>query len=125
LVNKEHEAARVAAIYSSLVGTRGSGRYAASFDSLASVSAHLFRIGDRQILNDDRWMKDDRVKLRFVREHARDYAEVVEGNSRATRRSTDFGALVAGASGRCGPGEVLVQQDRAGGVVAWTIPSVD
>jgi hypothetical protein len=100
-------------------------RYAASFDSLASVSAHLLRTSDPRILRDERWMNDARVKLRFVRERARGYAEVVEGKSRATRTSTDCGLLVAGASGRCGASEVLVEQNRAGAVVAWSVPSVD
>ena len=100
-------------------------RYAVGFDALGSASAELLRRGDPHMLANRRWMHDGRVQLRFVRERGVDYAEYVEGRARAHRTGPDRSALLAAAAGRCGQGEILVEQARTKDVVSWSIPSID
>lgn len=100
-------------------------RYAVTFDGLASASANRMRKGDPPILNDEKWMTDAKIALRFVRQRARDFAEFVEGGTKAFRRGTDFDSVWVAAQGRCGAMEVLARQTAGGGVVDWCIPSVD
>lgn len=100
-------------------------KYAISFDCLASQGARLLRDGDPGMLRNDQYVASTSVVFRFVRQRRTDFAEVLEGNSRATARGADRDAVYAGARGKCRAREVLVETTIAGEPVRWDIPSID
>lgn len=129
LVNERHECAHNASHPVTTVWLRAVPswivKYAITFDILASRAALLLRNGDSQLLSDDKYVNDQSVVIRFVRERADDYAEVVEGNVRATATAEDRELLYAAARGRCVDTQVLVEMTLAGEPVRWDIPHID
>lgn len=99
-------------------------RYAITFDALASVSANYFRIGDPNILSDERRISHGSVSIRFVVERSRNFAELLEGRTRATKVSSDVGALFVDAQSRCTPNQLLIQQSKTNAILNWIIPAV-
>jgi hypothetical protein len=99
--------------------------FAVAFDCLASVAAHELRLGSTRIPAVAARLTSGDITLRFVRSRRRDFAEYLEGRTRATSVDRDGDRLFSGASVRCGRREVLVRQDLGYGVVDWAVPTVD
>jgi hypothetical protein len=97
---------------------------ASVFDILISLACVQLRSGDTAFLENEGWLTNARVGLRFVRERAKGAAEIVEGRSRASRVLTDADQLFRDAVARCSSGEALVRQDHRGQVLTWTVPSI-
>lgn len=100
-------------------------RLATAMDIMASGGAHLLRLGDADMLAGVKWNPVTRVKIRYVRERAKDFAEFTEGRATATRRAADDIRLWSDAAGRCGALETLVRQGLGNEVTDWALPCVD
>jgi hypothetical protein len=94
-------------------------------DISISVASHELHIGKRDFLDDENWMKPDRVKFRLVQERNKEWAETLEGNIRAAHVSTDKEALIKGAINTArGRHQVVVVKDRTLQVVDWIYPEL-
>ena len=97
---------------------------ALGFDILGSRAARLLRLGDSLIFN-GRVRLASTIKIRFLRERVRGYAEAREGARKAARITADLDdawklALAAAAPG----GEPIVLCDKAGRPIDWMITDV-
>ena len=94
-------------------------------DISISVASHELHIGKRDFLDDENWMKPDRVKFRFAQERNKEWAETLEGNIRAAHVSTDKETLIKGAINTArGRHQVVVVKDRTLQVVDWIYPEL-
>jgi hypothetical protein len=94
-------------------------------DILASIGASLIRQGNASYLGDDKWLTAGRVRLRFVRQRARDYGEYTEASSRAKAIKADGRTLFRDACSRNISLEAVVFQDASGQILDWSIPAVN
>ena len=99
-------------------------KYAVTFDLLASVAANLLRVGDSQMLSNEEYVDSKLISVRFVKARAKGFAEMLEGNTRASRVGDSLPTLLAAASTRCTQQQVLIEQSITGMTVTWSIPSV-
>jgi hypothetical protein len=99
-------------------------RIAVSVDVMASAGAHLLRVGDAAMLAGQSFDPASRLRFRFVRERSRDFAETLEGKTKAYRVSPDGDQLYAAARSRCADLEVAVRQGPASDVRNWSMPCV-
>lgn len=98
---------------------------AMGIDISISVAAHELHIGKREFLDDENWMRPDRVKFRFVQERNKEWAETLEGNVRAAHVSTDKETLIKGAiTAARGKYQVVIVRDRTLQLVDWIYPEL-
>lgn len=88
-----------------------------------SVAAHRIYQADPSFYGDDRWFFSGRVGFRFVQERKGNWAEVLEGKSRATRVSGDrTNAVRAALAAAHGKSQIVVAQDAARRPLDWAYP---
>ena len=93
------------------------------FDISVSISAQEMHLGHRDFLENDNWMSPARVKFRFVQERRREWAEISEGNSKATKVDTDKNAVMKSAVGSAmGKNQVVIAKDLTLQPLDWIYP---
>jgi hypothetical protein len=94
-------------------------------DISVSVAAHELHVGNREFLEDENWMRPDRIRFRFVQERGKEWAETPEGNIRAAHVNTDKETLLKGAINAArGKYQVVIVRDRTMQVVDWIYPEL-
>jgi len=94
-----------------------------STDVLISLAAHQIRLASQEYWRDTNWLNSDKLKFRFVRFRTKEWAEVLEGRSKAARLNHDRDAASKSAfSASLGKLEVVVFQNSARQVLDWTYP---
>jgi hypothetical protein len=100
-------------------------RIGVAIDVCVSLAAYKLMTADASFLAGHTWSPNDIVKFRVVQARRSDFAELLEGKSRAYRVSQDGRQLYIEASGRCGDNEVAVFQDAARQIRKWAVPCID
>jgi hypothetical protein len=94
-------------------------------DVCISFGANMMHHGDTSFYKDEKWFNASRVTIRFVRERKRDWADIVEGSTRAVHVNLDRDAVkrqaITSARGR---GQVIVVQDSTHQTLDWTYPEL-
>lgn len=94
-------------------------------DIAMSVAAHQMHIGANDFLQNDNWMSSDRLKLRFVQERSKQWAETLEGSSRAAHVNADKETLIKTAINSArGSQQVVVVKDRTLQLIDWIYPEL-
>jgi hypothetical protein len=97
---------------------------ALGFDILGSRAARLLRLGDSLVLS-GRVKLSDAIRIRFLRERAKGYAEIREGAAKAARITVDLDdAWKLGLLAATPDGEPIVLCDKAGRPIDWMITDV-
>jgi len=94
-------------------------------DIAISVAAHEMHVGQVEFFGDENWMSPVRIHFRFAQERSRDWAEILEGNSKASHVNPDKDTLLRTAIGAArGRYQVVVVKDRTLQPVDWIYPEL-
>lgn len=94
-------------------------------DIAISVAAHEMHVGRREFFDDINWMSPGRIRFRFVDQRGSKWAEILEGNSKATHVSADKDALLRDTINSArGRHQVVVVRDRNRQIMDWVYPEL-
>lgn len=98
-------------------------KFAVSFDAFASIAADALKRADQLYLSDRNWTSGI-VGIRRVVQRQRDWAEYVDGKTKAHRKGPDKHSVVLAAATRCTKRDLLVVFDEQGQLLEWSVPQV-